>query len=441
MSWTGDHQGLALSDQRRSWTYSQLRDEAARWAGTLAARGVEAGDRVALLARNRGEFIVLLLSCEHLGAIFQPMNWRLSEAELDWQIADSTPRVVLRDADLDEGPGDAAIRGDERAETEPWMLLYTSGTTGKPKGALITHGQVRANAAVTLGACELTAEDSTLTFTPLFHTGGLNCLTTPLLRVGGHVVLRPSLEDALDVIRDEGITLLTGVPTIYQFLSERPGFSEAMGSVRDALCGGAPLSLTLLQTYLELGIPLRQGFGLTEVGPNCFSTPPQRVREKLGTVGRLVPGLEARLVDGELQLRGPMVFGGYWGHPPHEGWFHTGDVLQVDDEGFWSVTGRKKEMFISGGENVYPAEVEAALYACGGIAQCAVIGVEDERWGEVGRAFVEPSPGATLSPEALHGALQGRLARYKQPKRIEVLASLPRTPSGKIDKQRLGEMP
>jgi len=400
--------------------------------------GVVEGDRVAVLARNRGEHLLVLLACEHLGATFQPMSWRLSEAELAWQIEDSGPRVVLRDEDLDEGPGAVEVVGGPRPEREPWMLLYTSGTTGKPKGALLTHRQIRANAAVTREVCGLSAADSTLTFTPLFHTGGLNCLTAPLLRCGGRVVLRPDLDDALEVIRSERITMLMGVPTIYQLLADRPGFAEAMESVRDALCGGAPLSLPLLETYLAAGVPLRQGFGLTEVGPNCFSMPPSRVREKLGSVGRLVPGLEGRTVDGELQLRGPQVFGGYLGHPPQEGWFATGDVLSCDDEGFWTVTGRRKEMFISGGENVYPAEVEAALYACGGVAQCAVIGVPDARWGEVGRAFVEPLPGAELSAEGLATALKERLARFKQPKRIDVLASLPRTPTGKIDKQRLG---
>ena len=441
MSWTGSHLGAALSDHRRAWSYSLLREEAAAWAGQLREEGVREGDRVAVIARNRGEHLVVLLACEHLGAVYQPVNWRLSAAEIDWQLEHASSRVVLRDADLDTLPGAAPVEGPAPDEELPWMLLYTSGTTGKPKGALLPHRQVRANAEVTRQVCGLGAEDSTLTFTPLFHTGGLNCLTTPLLRVGGRVVLRPSLDDALEVIAREGITLLMGVPTIYQVLAARPGFAEAMGSVRDALCGGAPLSLSLLETYLAHGVPLRQGFGLTEVGPNCFSMPPERVQEKLGSVGRLVPGLEGRLVDGELQLRGPQVFSGYLGHPPQEGWFATGDVLARDDQGFWRVTGRQKEMFISGGENVYPAEVETALYACVGVAQCAVIGVPDERWGEVGRAFVEAQPGVELDAAGLHDALQGRLARYKQPKRIEVLASLPRTASGKIDKQALGRRP
>jgi fatty-acyl-CoA synthase len=225
--------------------------------------------------------------------------------------------------------------------------------------------------------------------------------------------------------------------------------------VRDALCGGAPLSAPLLERYLARDIPLRQGFGMTEVGPNCFSTPPDRVREKLGTVGLPIHHIEAKVVrsdgsacdvdePGELWLRGPIVCGGYFRNPEataaaltEDGWFRTGDVLSVDADGFFTVRGRIKEMFISGGENVYPAEIEAAIHGHPGVAHAAVVGIPHPKWGEVGHAWVEPRPGSALEPDDVRRFLDGKLARFKLPKEVTVLHQLPRTASGKIDKVAL----
>ncbi len=454
------------ADQGRSWTYAALRHDARRWAGRLQAHGVTRGDVVAVLAHNRGETLALLFAAAELGAVLFPMNWRLAPAELDWQLRDAGARVLLTDAAnaavldrpalaLDDGPGAIAVDGPGAAEADPAVLMYTSGTSGRPKGALLTHRQLHHNAVTTVLACDLTAADVTLTFTPLFHTGGLNCLTTPLLFRGGAAVLTAGFDpaQALDLVGRHGVSLLMGVPTIYQLLADHPAFgATALATVRDALCGGAPLSAPLLERYLDLGVPLRQGFGMTEVGPNCFSTPPDRVREKLGTVGMPIEGIEARVVradgtpcgvdePGELWLGGPLVFGGYLNRPEAnaesitDGWFRTGDVLSVDADGFFTVRGRLKELFISGGENVYPAEVEAQLLACPGVGQCAVIGVPDARWGEVGHAFVEPS--GTVEIEVIRAELATRLARFKLPKHYTVLDALPRTASGKIDKPAL----
>ena len=307
-------------------------------------------------------------------------------------------------------------------------------------------------------ACGLGPSSSTLTFTPLFHTGGLNCLSTPLLHAGGRIVLAKGVDPArdLELVARERITHLMGVPTIYQMLADHPAFATAdLSCVEDALCGGAPLSVDLLERYLAAGIPLRQGYGLTEVGPNCFSMPHADQPRKLGAVGKPIHHVRMRLVTesgreaevgepGELWLAGPTVFGGYLDAPEataksmaEGGWFRTGDVLSRDDEGFYTVCGRQKEMFISGGENVYPAEVEAAIYRVSGVAQVAVLGVPDERWGEVGHAFVEPRPGVELTAEALRGALSDELARFKVPKHWTIEAGLPRTGAGKIDKQAL----
>jgi fatty-acyl-CoA synthase len=451
----------------RRWTWRALHEEARAWAAWLHERGVGRGDVVALLAQNRGETLALLFACADLGAILFPMNWRLSPAELAWQLDHSGARVLLADAEnTGRLPGAEGLATPaparapapvEVALSDPWVLMYTSGSSGRPKGALLTHRQLHWNALNTLLACDLRADDCTLTFAPLFHTGGLNSLTTPLLHRGGRVLLTPRLDvgEALRTIAAERVTLLMGVPTIFQMIADHPDFERTdLSSVRDALCGGAPLPMPLLERYAARGVPLRQGFGLTEVGPNCFSLPHADVRRKSGTVGQPIHHVAAKVVrddgsecdpgePGELLLKGPAVFGGYWRDPVAtaaavvDGWFRTGDVLSRDEQGYFTVRGRKKEMYISGGENVYPAEIEALLVECPGVALAAVVGVPDPRWGEVGHAFVEARPGQSLSAEAVRAFLEGRLARFKLPKHIAVLDELPRTGSGKIDKQRL----
>ncbi|RME24579.1 MAG: AMP-dependent synthetase [Deltaproteobacteria bacterium] len=470
-----DAEALVDIGTGQRWSWRQLHADSLAWAATLARRSVGPGDRVAVLAANRGDTIALLYAAAHLGAILFPMNIRLSPAELAWQVGHSEPRVLVADAGhLDVAHGlvpdplsmDAGPRRDlptpPRARTgnrlgDPWQLMYTSGSSGRPKGALLSHRQVHWNALNTILACDLSPASSTLTFAPLFHTGGMNCLTTPLLHRGGRVVVMPRLDagEALRCIAEEGITHLMGVPTIYQMLADHPDFARTdLRCVQDAICGGAPLGAALLERYLARGIPLRQGFGLTEVGPNCFSTPPHRVRDKLGTVGMPIHHVEARLIrpdgtpcevdePGELLLRGPVVCSGYWRDPEataaaiDDGWFHTGDVLSMDADGFFTVRGRLKEMYISGGENVYPAEVEAALQTHPDIATAAVIGVPDDRWGEVGMAFIEVVPGRSLDVAALTTWLRGRLARFKIPKHFALTDTLPRTGSGKVDKPAL----
>ena len=454
--------------QNRRWTYGALYHESLCWAGRLRQHGVVAGDRVAVLAQNRGETFALLFACAELGAVLFPMNWRLSAEELAWQLGNAEPRVLLTDATfrdalrtaslaIEDGPGEHAVVGPGAPLDAPWVLMYTSGSSGKPKGALLTHGQLHWNAVNTLLACDLSPTDCTLTFTPLFHTGGLNCLSTPLLHRGGRIVLTRGVDpgESLRLIPQERVTLLMGVPTIYQMLADDPAFDRAdLSTVRDALCGGQALSGALLARYLDRAIPLRQGFGMTEVGPNCFSMPPAKTREKLGSVGLPIHHVAMRVarpdgtecaVDepGELWLGGPAVFGGYFRDPAAsqqalaDGWFRTGDVLSVDADGYYWVRGRLKEMYKSGGENVYPAEVEAVLLQHPAVAHAAVVGVPDPKWGEVGRAFVEPRPGAEVAAEALRAFLDGKLARFKLPKSLELRAALPRTASGKIDKVAL----
>ena len=450
----------------RRWSYAALQHEARCWAGRLVAEGVGRGDVVAVLAHNRAETFALLFACAELGAVLFPMNWRLAPAELAWQRAHAAAKLLITDAafaetlagprlDLDAGPAAAPITGPGAPLDAPWVLMYTSGSSGKPKGALLTHGQLHWNAVNTTLACDLRPDDTTLTFTPLFHTGGLNCLSTPLLHRGGRIVLTRGVDagQALRLVADEKITLLMGVPTIYQLLADHPAFAGAdLHTVRDALCGGQALQRALLERWRARGVPLRQGFGLTEVGPNCFSMPHDRVFDKLGSVGLPIHHVAMRLVGpdgadaapgepGELWLAGPVVCGGYLGDPTAaafvDGWFRTGDVLRCDNDGFYYVAGRLKEMYKSGGENVYPAEVETVIAAFPGVANVAVVGVPDPKWGEVGYAFVEPQPGVFVDADALRVFLDGKLARFKLPKATFVLAELPRTASGKLDKQAL----
>lgn len=469
----GHREALVDVGSGRRWTYTQLHHDALCWAGRLASEGVGAGDVVAVLALNRGETLAVLYACAELGAVLLPLNWRLSPAELAWQLEDSQPALLLTDAahadvldrpslSLEAGPAHGPVAGPGAGAEDPWMLLYTSGSSGRPKGALIPHRQAHWNAVNTVLACDLGRDDSTLTVTPLFHTGGLNCLTTPLFFRGGRVVLTPGFDPAqtLGLIAAERITLLMGVPTLYQLLLDDPASAHTdLSSVRDALSGGAPLGAPLLERYLDRGIPLRQGFGMTECGPNCFGTPPDQVRARLGTVGQPIHHLGTRLVradgepcgvdePGELQFQGPMVFSGYRNRPQAtaeaftaDGWFKTGDVLSADADGYFTVRGRIKEMYISGGENVYPAEVEAVLLQCPGVGQVAVVGVPDQRWGEVGHAFLEPRPGAALDVLAVQAFLDGRLARFKRPRHYDVCAVLPRTGSGKVDKPALRRQP
>ena len=487
----GDAEAVFDAGTGRRWTYAQLHAESRAWTARLQREGVAPGDRVAVLAHNRAETLALLFACADLGAVLFPMNWRLSPAELRWQLDDSAPAVLLvdtpnQDVDLggravlhlDDGPGatsdDGAppLPGSEL--DQPWQLMYTSGSTGKPKGALLTHRQIHWNALNTVLACDLGTDSSTLTFTPLFHTGGLNCLTTPLLHRGGRVVLAPGfdVDQALRLITSERITNLMGVPTIYAMLADHPEFGAAdLSAVRDALCGGAPLGLALLERYQARGIPLRQGFGMTEVGPNCFSMPAGEALSRMrarpadptagpagSCVGLPIHHIAAKIVradggaaapgePGELWLKGPVVCAGYWNRPEAtarsivDGWFRTGDVLSQDVDGFFHVRGRLKEMYISGGENVYPAEVESAILEHPDVACAAVLGVPDPRWGEVGRAFVEPVGDGAIDGAALRGFLQTRLARFKIPKHYAIESALPRTASGKLDKPALSRRP
>jgi fatty-acyl-CoA synthase len=467
-------------------SYPQLHARVRRMARVLARLEVAKGDRVAVLANNRLEHLDALFACARLGALYVPLNWRLAAPELAFLLQDAEPRVLLyddehaavaealcRDEDvrgtsLDalEQPGglyalveddDTPAQADLDLE-DPWCVLYTSGTTGRPKGALLPYRQVAFNAMNTHTALDLTSADRTITYTPMFHTGALHVLTTPLLTAGGSLVLTDGFDPAqcLELAEREGVTLLFGVPTTFEMMAASERFERTdLSKVRVALCGGAPCPISLIERYAARGVRFKQGYGLTEVGPNCLNLRVEDIDRKRGAAGRPNLHIAAKVIDddgrtlagpgrGELCLAGPCVCLGYWRRADAtaasftpDGFFRTGDVVERDDEGFFTIVDRKKDMFISGGENVYPAEVEKALADHPRVAACAVVGVPDDKWGEVGRAYVE---GAALQGVDLGGLkawLRERLAAYKVPKQFVALDALPRNASGKVEKHLL----
>jgi fatty-acyl-CoA synthase len=478
-----------LSERR--WSYRQLERRANRLARALSgALGVRRGDRVAVLAHNRGEHFEALFACAKLGALVAPLNWRLAPAELDAVLADAEPAVLLYDRPCAElamalttpvphrvaydeasaggrayeqlmaGGSDAPLDELDIGLEDPLILCYSSGTMGRPKGVLLSHRQLVFNSLSTHLAIGLSPSDSTLVFMPLFHTGGMNCLSTPLLHNGGRVVIVPSFdaERSLEIAAAEHITLHMAVPTIFQLWRDAGAFERVdLSSTRMALCGGAPCPLPLIETYRERGVLFRQGYGLTEVGPNCFSLVAEDAFRKAGSVGWPNFYVQARIVDdagaqlpagevGELALGGPMVTLGYFRNPEATAqafrgtrWFHTGDLVRRDEEGYHYIVDRKKDMFISGGENVYPAEVELALASLAGVAESCVIGVPDSRWGEVGRAVVVVAQGARMDGQAVLAHLATRLARYKIPKSVVFTEALPRNSTGKVLRQQVRE--
>lgn len=488
---------------QRVLTYYELDQRVSQCALVLMSHGVKSGDRVAILARNNLEHFEILFACIRLGAAYTPLNWRLAGHELGQIVQRCRPSLLIFDelcSNLAEqilesykapslfiGSDAEAERcaivstptytscmsealstprskmdliqsSQEQDPEQTAMILYTSGTTGLPKGVMLPHRQLFWNAINTVFACDLSSEDVALAFLPLFHTGGLNCLATPTLYRGGTVVLMDAFDpiEALDLMSKYEVSAVVAVPAMYQMLLEAGLDDYSLPRLKTLLCGGAPLSDTLLDAWLDRGFTFRQGFGMTEIGPNCFSLPGFKVAEKRGSIGQPVLHCDAQIVDdeglplgegevGELWLRGPIISNGYFEDSAstsgsyYEGWLKTGDLARFDEDGFFYISGRKKEMFISGGENVYPAEVENALTAHPQLGEVAVIGVPDEKWGEVGLAVISLKPDSSLDLEELRAWCRARLAGFKTPKHFRVVDHLPRNASGKVIKAQLRE--
>ncbi len=480
-----DADRVALVDRGRGGraTYGELDAGADRWAAALRAMGVREGDLVGLLAGNRRESVELYFACGRVGAALVPFNWRLAAAELGPVLADARPALLFGEGrfralaeeaasasptaprwiDLDDelpallargGPAeaDAEVESDAAA-----MVLYTSGSTGRPKGAVLPHRQVLWNAVATATAWELGASDVAPVSTPFFHTGGWNVFALPLWHRGGRVVLFDAFQpDAfLEGLAEEGCTVALTVPTQLLMAAQSPRWGEPMPALRFLISGGAPCPPSLAARARAAGYRFREGYGLTECAPNCFAISDAEAVQRPGSVGRPVPFLEMRLVredggtaevdePGELLLRGPQRFAGYLRDPERtaealtpDGWLRTGDLAMRDDSGAYRICGRRKEMYISGGENVFPGEVEAALADHPDVAEAVVVGVPDDRWGEVGRAFVVPRGGLPLTEEEVVRHARTRLAGYKVPKEVVVVQEIPRLGSGKPDRRAM----
>lgn len=473
-------------------TYADLETRANRLAQWLSAQGITRRDRVGILAHNGIAHLDVLFACSKLGAIAVPYNWRLHWHEQAEVIQETGPKILFYSEEFQkdlapvkarlqniqtyvalegEGlPGDLPyaellesshptplfVEGIE--ETDVLCLLFTGGTTGLPKGAQITHKQLAWNTLNTI-IHDLTHGDVTINVFPLFHTGGLFVYTVPLLILGGTVILTRKFDpnQILELIDAEKVTVFAGVPTMFQLMTQSPRWSDCtLKSLRFCTSGGAPLPIPLVEQFqAEKGVRFKQGFGMTEWGPGCFALAPEHALEKAGSIGRPNFFVAARVVDehnqplptgqvGELVFKGPSGFSGYFDNPKataaafdEQGWFHTGDMARIDEGQFFYIVDRKKDMFISGGENVYPAEIEAVLYKHPAVALCAVVGVPDTRWGEVGVAVVVLKPGTQATDADLLGWMRARLAKYKVPRAVVIRENLPVSGAGKILKREL----
>ncbi|MCF8177547.1 MAG: AMP-binding protein [Sulfuritalea sp.] len=483
---------IALVDLHsgRSVSYAQLNERASRFAEFMRERwNVQPGDRIAVLAHSSSDYVEMLYGCGKLGAIMVCLNWRLAPAELTGIVEDAGPAAIVWGEEFDQtGTALAAacklshqmvidapregVAGYEtaladmsgasidmpwRKHEDVWYLLYTAGTTGKPKGVLQTWGMAFTNAVNGMLAAGLRREDKMLSVLPYFHTGGLNLYLNPMIMCGGTTLIMRQfdVDQTMDLLETEA-TVMFGVPAIYLFLSQHSRFTSAdFSRVRNWACGGAPIPKTLLEQYLAKGVTICFGFGMTETGPTVFLTDEATARKKVGTVGKPVMYVEGKVVDsatrqslganqrGELLLRGPGLTPGYWHKPEatarayEDGWLCTGDIAYFDDDGDYYIVDRSKDMYISGGENVYPAEVENAIFQIEGVAEVAVIGVHDAKWGEVGKAIVALKPGAQVSDADVMAHCKTRLAGFKAPKYVVFVPAVARNAAGKLDKPTL----
>lgn len=478
---------VALVDRTRDrrLTYAEVDAASESWARALRSLGVQPGDRVAVLAANAIELLVMFGGCLRTGAILVPLNWRLAAPELSRVIADAEPRLLIGESrfrataeealrlanvsprwlDLEtdaphilrEAAGEPDRPHVVAMPDDPTMLLYTSGSTGRPKGVVLPHRQLFFNALATTTGWQLGAGDIAPVATPLFHTGGWHVFTTPLLHVGGRVVVHDQFDTSsfLESLEAERCTVAFAVPTQIAMMTADARWGRPLPALRFLISGGAPCPGALASRVRDAGLEFREGFGLTECGPNCFATSGDLAASRPGTVGVPIPFLEMRLdagggreaapgEPGELLLRGPQMFAGYFRDAARtaeavdpDGWLHTGDLAERDANGVHRICGRRKEMYISGGENVFPGEVEAVLADCDGVAEVAVVGVADAKWGEVGRAFIVRRSGTELETEQVIAHARARLAGYKVPKSLMFVPELPRLGSGKVDRAAL----
>jgi fatty-acyl-CoA synthase len=482
----------ALWFEGRTTSHRAFADRVRRTASALAGLGVRAGDRVAWLSGNHPSALETLFACGQLGAIWVPVNVRLTAPEAEYVLAHSGSTVVVHGRDLeplvtalrDRLPGvrhwvaaepaagagtdslpyedllaaaTAEPRDEPVALEDPCLIMYTSGTTGRSKGAVLTHGNMTWNAVNQAFGLDVTPTERTLALAPLFHIGGLNGTVNPTLLRGGCAVIVRRFDPAetLAVIEEQRVNSFFAVPTMLDAMARQPGFgTRDLSALRTIGAAGAPLPLPTLRTWLDRGVTMQQAYGMTEASPGCTSLDSADAERKVGSAGKPLVFTDVRVVGpdgaelgpdevGEVVVQGPNVMAGYWNDPEQtaavlvDGWYHTGDAGSMDDEGFLYIRDRYKDMIISGGENVYPAEVESALLELPDVQEAAVIGVPDPTWGEVGLAVVVLAPGTAPDADLLRTRLRARLAAFKVPKHVEFAEELPRTATGKVRKPEL----
>lgn len=473
---TPEKTALVIVETGERLTYAQLDARVDAAARLVSSSGIAPGDRYGVLSFNSPEFIELFLAAGRIGAIVVPLSTRATAHELGGIIEDCAMKALFFGPEFAElaeecrphlagagnilpaetpRPNDVRLQPIHPADDDVWCLLYTSGTTGKPKGVMIPRRMLWWNGYNTVVCWGLREDDVTPLFTPLYHAGGLAAFLIPIFTVGGTVVLHKSfvVDEVWKQIVHERCTVVLGVPTIWKLLMEAPSFQTAdLSHVRWFISGGAPLPHYIIDAYQKRGVVMKQGYGMTEVGVNCFSMTADESYRKPGSIGKPMMFTTIRLLDGEggdvavdevgeMVIRGPHVSLGYWKNEQATrdsyldgGWFRTGDLARRDADGFFYIAGRRKEMFISGGVNVYPAEIEAELVSHARVSDAAVIAVDDPTWGEVAVAFVVA---VDVTADELTEYLTLRIAKYKVPKRFIFIETLPRTPYGKVVKDEL----
>lgn len=484
--YTPQREAVADIETGIRYTYREMNLRASNLASVLQKKyKIEPGDRVAAVSKNCIEYVDLFYACGKIGAILVPLNYRLPKNGLLELIEDCEPKLLAADSEFEDSAksaikkgftdtfisfsgGDESIRQyvsesgfDLNVHTadveEIAMILYTSGTTGKSKGAMISWRQIHWNTVNTTIGLSLTQKDVSIVNTPFYHTGGWHVLLAPLFHHGGKIILQPEFDPAESnhLIEKEGVTILFGIPTMLRMMMEEDNFDGCdFSSIRFAICGGESCPIPVIERYRDRDVPIRQGYGLTEAGPNCYSLPGEDAIRKKGSVGFPNFHIGVKIVDdqdtevkqgevGELLMKGPHAFSGYWKNEEatkktlQDGWVRTGDLFKCDDEGYYYIVGRKKEMYISGGENVYPAQVEKVLYKHDAVSQAAVVGVPDKQWGEAGSAFIVLKEGKEITEEELKSYCRKHLAGFQCPKYFRFMDELPLGHSNKIQKRDL----
>jgi len=489
---TPNREALFDNIEKHLYTFNDLNLRANKLARVLLNEGISKGDRVAMFSTNRLECIDLFLATGKIGAILVPFNVRLSTPELKYLVKKTSPSIFFYEPRLEEKAqeikkmdliknnivmGNKSILNDDTTQNktekvsssniekptinfeDPHLILFTGGTTGLPKGAVIPHRLIFWNSVNTILSWSLTPEDIQPLLFPLFHTGGWNVLLVPFYHLGAKTILMGDFDpvETIKVIEREKATIIVGVPTMFHTMANLPLFKEMnFASVKVFISGGAPCPVAIMERYWAKDKPFKMGYGLTEVGPNNFYLPEQEIQKRPTSVGLPVIHCDTKIIDtntdqvvkrgdiGELLLKGPHIFSGYWLEPTEtqktieqDGWVHTGDLVMQDEDGFYYIVGRRKEMYISGGENIYPVEIEEILFKHPAIDLAAVIGVPDEKWGEVGKAFLTLKSDKSLKTDEIREYLLSKLAKYKIPQYFEIKESLPLSATGKILKREL----